>query len=128
MSQLHNFISILNLSLKSGNFFFRFQKTKFVLQILHILIKNHYIIGYKICPDHKTSLLIFLKLTVNSKRPVMVACKILTSSNNPTYLKYNTNHFPLDSSLVIISTSQGLLTQKEAFYRKLGGRFLFKVI
>jgi ribosomal protein S8 len=128
MGQLHNFISTLNLSLKSGNFFFKFQQTKFILQIIHFLIKHQYFIGYKACPERKGYLLIFLKLTVDCKRPLMVACTIVTGCGNPRYYKYNSSCLHADSSLLVLSTSRGLATQKEAHYRRLGGRILLKIV
>lgn len=86
MYKLHQFISSLNLSLKSGNLFFKIKKTKFTLQIVCLLIKYHYFTGYKLCSNN-SHIIIFLKLTPGCQRPLLVNCTLIANSNCSNYLK-----------------------------------------
>ena len=67
MTQLQKFIAVLNLNLKINSFFFKFKKTKFIIRIVKLLIKNNYFVGYKICLSDSTKLIIFFKLNFEKK-------------------------------------------------------------
>jgi hypothetical protein len=60
MTQLQQFISVLNLHLKTNSFFFKFKKTKFILRIVKLLIKTNYFIGYKNCLAYSKKIKKFL--------------------------------------------------------------------
>ena len=89
MMQLQNFIAILNLNLKINSFFFKFKKTKFILRIVKLLIKNNYFIGYKVCNNDPTKLIIFFKLNFEKNRPFMLSCVQISRPNRVIFIKCN---------------------------------------
>lgn len=127
MSQLQKFISILTLTLKQNLFFFKITKTKFILRLVILLIRYNYFIGYKILSSDPSKLIIFLKLNFTRSQPYMMSCKQISKFSSPVYVKYHQLR-NLNSSLLILSTSKGILTQKEAFYYQLGGIILCKIV
>jgi ribosomal protein S8 len=127
MLQLQNFISILNLTIKANNFFFYCNKTEFILKIVKLLIKHNYFVGFKIAPLDKNKIMVFLKLNFERSRPLFTTCKLISSCSRPVYVKYN-KWSSNTSSLLVLSTSRGLVTQKEALSHRLGGLLLFKII
>jgi len=126
MTQLQYFIAVLNLNLKGNSFFFKFKKTKFILRIVKLLIKNNYFVGYKVCVEDSTKIIIFFKLNFERNRPFMLSCEQISSPSRPVYAKYN-QWSQSSSSLLILSTSRGIMTNKEAWAYHLGGTILFKI-
>jgi ribosomal protein S8 len=126
MTQLQYFIAVLNLHLKKNSFFFNFKKTKFILQLVKLLIKNNYFIGYKHCINNPTEITIYFKLNFEKNRPFMLACEQISSPSRPIYIKHN-QWSQSSSSLLILSTSRGIMTNKEAYTHHLGGIILFKI-
>jgi ribosomal protein S8 len=113
MTQLQKFIAILNLNIKANIFFFKFIKTKFILQLVKLLVKYNYFIGYKVCSLDSSKLIIFFKLNLEYNKPFMVSCKQVSSSSRPVYVKFN-QLSQFSSSLLILSTTCGVMTHKEA--------------
>ena len=126
MTQLQYFIAVLNLNLKRNSFFFNFKKTKFILRIVKLLIENNYFIGYKFCTNDPKKIIIFFKLNFEKSRPFMLSCEQISSPSRPVYIKHN-QWSQSSSSLLILSTSRGIITNKEAYAYHLGGTVLFKV-
>lgn len=113
MTQLQKFIAILNLNIKTNTLFFKFFKTKFILQLVKLLIKCNYFIGYRTCLKDPSKLIIFFKLNLERNKPFMVLCKQISSSSRPVYVKFN-QLVPSSSALLILSTTHGVMTHKEA--------------
>lgn len=126
MTQLQNFIAILNLNLKTNSFFFKFKRTKFILRIVKLLIKNNYFIGYKVCNIDPTKLIIFFKLNFEKNRPFMLSCVQISKPNRVVFIKCN-QWSQSSSSLLILSTTRGIVTNKEAWAHRLGGIILCKI-
>jgi ribosomal protein S8 len=126
MTQLQQFIAVLNLNLKINAFFFKCKKTKFILRIVKLLVKNNYFVGYKTCMRDSSKLIIFFKLNFEKNRPFMLSCEQISKSNRPIYLKFN-QWSQSSSSLLILSTTRGILTNKEAWNYRLGGIVLCKI-
>ena len=126
MTQLQKFIAVLNLNLKINSFFFKFKKTKFIIRIVKLLIKNNYFVGYKICLIDSTKLIIFFKLNFEKNRPFMLSCVQVSKPNRVIFIKYN-QWSQSSSSLLILSTTRGIMTNKEAWAYRLGGVVLCKV-
>jgi ribosomal protein S8 len=89
MTQLQQFISVLNLHLKTNSFFFKFKKTKFILRLVKLLIKSNYFIGYKACSEDSSKIVIFFKLNFERNRPLMISCELVFRPNKLVFLKYN---------------------------------------
>jgi len=126
MTQLQHFIAVLNLNLKTNSFFFKFKKTKFILQIVKLLIKSNYFIGYKVCNSDPTKLVIFFKLNFEKNRPFMLSCVQVSRPNRVVFIKHN-QWSQANSSLLLLSTTQGIMTNKDAWLKRLGGIVLCKV-
>lgn len=127
MTQLQKFIAILNLNIKANIFFFKFVKTKFILQLIKLLIKYNYFIGYKSCVKDPLKIIIFFKLNLEQNRPLMISCKQISSSSKSVYIKFN-QCSQFSSSLLILSTTRGIMTHKEACSYRIGGIILCKII
>lgn len=126
MTQLHYFISTINLNLKVNSFSFKFVKTKFILRLVKLLIKNNYFIGYTYDKNDLTKILIFFKLNFEQTRPFMLSCEQISKLNRPVYVKYN-QYVHSQSPLLVLSTSRGVMTNREAWIQCLGGIVLFKI-
>lgn len=113
MTQLQKFISILNLSIKTNSFFFKFSKTKFVLQLVKLLIKHNYFIGYKNCTIDSSKVIIFIKLNLEWNKSLIVSCKQVSNTSRTTYVRF-TQLPQSSSSLWVLSTVKGIMTHKEA--------------
>lgn len=126
MTQLQQFISVLNLHLKTNSFFFKFKKTKFILRLVKLLIQNNYFIGYKICLEDSSKIIIFFKLNFERSQPLMTSCKLIFRPNKIVHLKCN-QWSQSSSSTLVLSTSRGILTNREAFLHRVGGVVLCKI-
>jgi ribosomal protein S8 len=89
MTQLQQFIAVLNLNIKINSFFFKFKKTKFILRLVKLLIKNNYFIGYKLCAEDPAEIVIFFKLNFERNHPIMLSCELVSTPNRPVYIKFN---------------------------------------
>jgi ribosomal protein S8 len=127
MSQLQNFLSNLNLCIKSNKTFFSCKKTEFILRIIKLLIKHNYFVGLKVLLLDKTRILVFLKLNSEYNRTFITSCRLVSTPNRPVYVKFN-RWSSSQVSLLILSTSRGIMTHKEALAAQLGGLILFKII
>jgi ribosomal protein S8 len=87
MYQLQYFITTLNLSLKQNKSFFIVTKTKFILQLIKLLIKNKYFIGYKLHKHKK--LIVFFKLNLSCGQPLMRTCNLISTLGCRIFVKYN---------------------------------------
>lgn len=127
MTQLQSFISLINLSIKAKKSFFTIIKTKFILQLVKLLIRHRYLIGFKQCSNEKTKIIILFKLNFKQNKSVIAACTQISKFSRPIYLKYG-QWVTDNTSLLILSTQRGLLTQIEAERYKIGGLLLCKLI
>lgn len=127
MLQLQNFLSALQLCLKSNKFFFSCNKTEFTLRVIKILIKYNYIVGFKNSSVDKRKIIVFLKLNADRSRPFITSCKLISTCSRPIYAKVN-NCASDRASLLILSTSKGILSYQEALSAQVGGLVLFKVV
>jgi ribosomal protein S8 len=65
-------------------------------------------------------------LNFERNRPLMISCELVFRPNKLVFLKYN-QWSQSSSSLLILSTSRGILTSREAFSHRLGGIVLCKI-
>jgi len=127
MLQLQKFISTLNLSIKSKNFYFKITYTKFILNIIQLLVKRGYFIGFKLCSDNPRKVVVFFKMNLEQKSLIFSSCHQVSKPNRPIF--FRGGQMPINTtSLFVLSTERGLLTHKEASIYKIGGLVLFKLI
>ncbi len=100
--------------------------SKFCESISKLLKKNNLIDTYEtVDEDHKT---LRLKLKYVNKEPVVNDVKLFSKPGRRLYEKSSSIPWGMTpSSLIIISTSQGLMSQKEAAAKKIGGELIAEV-
>ncbi len=100
--------------------------SKFCESITKILEKHNLIETYQVIEDgHKV---LNLKLRYINKQPVVNEVKLFSKPGRRLYEKSSSIPWGMTpGSLIIISTSQGLMSQKEAVSRKLGGELIAEV-
>ena len=97
--------------------------------VLKILLNNGYINEYKVIDnDNKKSIEVYMK--VFNKKKVINSFKLLSTPGRRLYndlaeLKYRYSFNPF--SLVIVSTSKGVLTITDAIKNKVGGQLVCEI-
>lgn len=96
-------------------------------EILKILVQN----GYLKSVDKKNinrKNFLEIKLLYNNKQPALSNFKIISKPSRHIYKSYKELKVVRSGyGLGIISTSKGLMTEKEALKNKVGGEYLFEV-
>lgn len=96
--------------------------SKVITKILEILKKNQFIDSFKIIEDGKSGL-VTVKLNGNINKCGAITPRFSTKNDN--YEKFEKRFLPAqDFGIIIVSTSKGLMTHKEAIEKKLGGRLI----
>nr|YP_010131759.1 ribosomal protein S8 [Thalassiosira profunda]QPZ94127.1 ribosomal protein S8 [Thalassiosira profunda] len=117
--------NLKNSQISRRNFIFQ-QKTKLTIAFLNILWDEGFILGYKIDNVDSSLLKIFLKYKKGN--PVIKSIKcVYTPSRNIHYSVAQLWKFDSKKSLVILTTSKGLLTAQECRKAQIGGKPLFIV-
>ena len=95
--------------------------------LVKILIKNNYLISYKV-DGKKPKLNLNLTLKYVRKQPAVVQVKRISQPGVRHYVnKSNIHKLTIGRGLVIISTSKGIMTAKEARKLNLGGEIIGKI-
>jgi len=96
--------------------------SKLIKKVLDILQSRGYIQGYQEIEDGKGNM---LKITISGKINKCGAIKPRHSATISDYEKFENRYLPAkDFGLLIVSTSQGIMTHVEAKDKKLGGKLL----
>jgi len=107
----------------------RIQKSNFCIDILDLLYKEGYILGYKMDPLNKNKIIVFLKYIVNT--PAISHIECISTQGRRSYsrisLLWQTKKLNQEKITYVLSTTSGLMTDKEALKRRLGGELLFKI-
>jgi small subunit ribosomal protein S8 len=102
--------------------------TKTNTKISHILKKEGYIDSFNTLNDSKTKLEIHLKYLGHQKKPCITNLKRLSSPGLRLYSNYKEIPSILGGrGLVILSTSSGIMTDREARANKVGGEVLCSI-
>ena len=100
--------------------------SKYCESISKLLKKNNLIDSYEVMADGSKQLL--LKLKYVNKEPVVNDVKLFSKPGRRLYEKSSSLPWGMTpSSLIIISTSRGLMSQKEASAQKIGGELVAEV-
>lgn len=108
-----------------GSKFVKIPATSFILQILEILKLEKFILNYYLLSNNKE---IFVNLRYEKNYPLIQIIELLSKPGLHKYVnlkkikKTNNNY-----GQTLISTPSGLLTNKQADIKKIGGEFLFKI-
>ena len=99
-------------------------KSKNIINLLNILIKEGMIKGYKISLDNK----IYIYLKYKNNEPVFKKIKRISKPGKRVYLKNKDLYFNSKiKNLSILSTSQGLLTHQQAKKLNVGGEWVCQI-
>ncbi len=119
-------ISGINLGVKSNFFSLQVELNKKNLNILRYLYQNGLINSYSILKSNKKISLFFSYYY--EKKPILYVKKI-SKSGRKIYVSWKTlrNWLIYKNHYLILSTNQGILNNREAISRKLGGELLFLI-
>ncbi|MCS6788955.1 MAG: 30S ribosomal protein S8 [Patescibacteria group bacterium] len=101
--------------------------SKFDFEILKILTEK----GYIKSVDKKTidkKLFLEIKLLYNNKKPAMSNFKLISKPSRHIFKKY-TELKPVKNGFGIglVSTSKGVMVEKDAIKKRVGGEYLFEI-
>lgn len=101
--------------------------SKIKMEILDIIKKEHYIDDYKIIENKFKELEVQLKYKEDGK-PQFRSLSRVSKSSKRVYRKNDNLPVVLNNfGIAIISTSQGLMTNKEAKAKKIGGEVICEI-
>ena len=102
--------------------------TKINQQISQILEKEGYIKSFKVSLNSCDSIELNLKYLGNTKRPCITNLKRLSSPGLRVYSNYkNIPRIFNGMGLIILSTSKGIMTDRKARLKKIGGELLCSI-
>ncbi|MFA4858986.1 MAG: 30S ribosomal protein S8 [Candidatus Margulisiibacteriota bacterium] len=96
--------------------------------LVKILIKNNYLTDYKVDGKKPAEKNLNLTLKYVRKQPAVAQIKRISKPGVRHYVnQFNIKKLTIGRGLVIISTSQGMMTAKEARKQNLGGEIICKI-
>lgn len=123
MYLLNNFINTIKTGLISKRKIVIVRNTKLIYKIVNILYKEGLIYGFYYKNNN-----IFIELKFFENEPLIIDLKLISKPGKRIYMssssiekKYN-NKF-----LIIVSTSSGVLTHKDAILQNKGGELLLEI-
>ena len=106
------------------------KKSKKCLTVLDLLYKEGYISGFKQDPENKYKILVYLKYNSNNVAAISYIQQISTQGFR-IYIKvsllWEIKKLNQQKVTYVISTPYGIITDKEALEKKIGGELLFKI-
>ncbi len=113
---------------KAGFDYVDIPASKMKLNIARVLKEEGYITGYKFIKDKKQGVLrVILKYDQN-KVPVITGMKRISKPSRRVYVKCDKIPYILNGyGIAILSTSKGIMHDREARKRRLGGELLCSV-
>lgn len=128
--ELQKFFRAYTQARKIKSLFFRYSfLTTNIVQMLQCLEKESYIAGYHINFE-KQSVKVFLSYEMSRNEPLRQKIVFFSTSGKnriATVGMLRLFHYQYPYSLVILSTSAGLMTSKECLAKNCGGEFLVSI-
>jgi|SRR6185437_4090298 ribosomal protein S8 len=128
--ELQKFFRAYTQARKIKSLFFRYPfLTTNIIQILQCLEKESYIAGYHMNRE-KQSVTVFLNYEMSKNEPLrqkIVFFSIRGQKRVATVEMLRLFHYQYPYSLVILSTSTGLMTSKECLAKNCGGEFVVSI-
>jgi small subunit ribosomal protein S8 len=114
----------LNAKLK----FATFQHSKFIERVCQILVDDGYISSFEVMYNEKGMKLINVKLSYFNASPVIKEISLISKPSRRVYMGIKEiKPFRNGFGLLIISTSKGIMSYRDAFKKKIGGEILCSV-
>jgi small subunit ribosomal protein S8 len=139
MKSVNNLFSSLQNGQKAKKHLINIPKTKIACDILNILLAEGYICGFahtkldfvkkgSSCNDdkHKSQIQILLKYI--NEEPVIKKIRQVSSSGCRVYIDYKKVQLLPSACFLILSTSKGVMTNKNAKSFQIGGEILCRII
>jgi small subunit ribosomal protein S8 len=122
-----NMLTIIRNGLSSNKLEVIVPSSKFKVSILEILKKENYISDFQVTTEGVKST-ITIKLKYQDKKPVISHIKKFSKPGMKMYVNYQQIPRPLKGmGLVVISTSQGVISGKDAWRKQIGGELICEV-
>ena len=128
---LANMFVSINRGILKNQFKIHCKKSKYLLNILSIFFKEGLINGYRISKDNNNNVEILLKYIYG--QTIIKKIKKISTNGKLVYIKKNKlinkllyENKNLDG-IIILSTSKGLMSHKEAILKNLGGFIICKI-
>lgn len=125
--QIADFITRIRNAVKVGKNEILVPTSKLKAQVVEVLVKNGYIAGFEITNDKPRGM---LKVTINEAGTNAKINEISKVSKPGRRVYAGADELPVIKSgrgMIIVSTSKGLMTGREAKKNRLGGEILVKV-
>ena len=128
MKLLDIFFASFQNNLKQNKPSFKIKKNNYILNILKVLLKHNFILGFH--KYNEEELIIFMKNKNQfAQNFVITKLKRISKSSRPVYIKYQDLYkIKKKNSYYILSTSKGLLLDAEALKHKVGGLLICYVV
>ncbi|XBT18312.1 MAG: 30S ribosomal protein S8 [Candidatus Shikimatogenerans sp. Tduv] len=123
------FLNKIKIAIKIKKKYIYFTYIKYLIRILFILKKEGYIYNFLIIKNNNIALRkikIYLKYLNNES--VINSIKVISKPSRRIYVKYK--NIPIiknNYGISILSTSKGILSNKNSIYNKVGGEYLFYI-
>lgn len=112
---------------KTNKVFVKARRSGFIFLVLNKLVREGFIYGFT--PDGLYDVKVFLKYNSTGK-PIIFNLERVSKSSRRCFIKVHQlqNYLkPTDNSVFFLTTSKGILTNKEALLLNIGGEILFKI-
>lgn len=123
-STLSNFLSNLKNHCLSKKQVLKQKKTKQIIKIVDLLIKEGLLNGYYLSNNNIINIL----LKYNNQKPVINQIQLISKPGKRVYVKNKWILKNQKDSLFILSTQKGFLTHMDAQRLNLGGELICKII
>jgi len=122
-STLSNFLSNLKNHSLSKKTILKQQKTKQIIQLVNLLVKEGYLNGYYLSGNN----MIHVMLKYNQEQAVIQNIKQISKPGKRIYIKNKWLYQNKTPNLYVISTNEGFVTQNQALQLNLGGELICKI-
>ena len=123
---LSNFFSNIKNGYLSKKYIIKQQKSKQIINILNLLIKEGLIKSYKFCNKNNNFVYIYLKYKNN--KPIITNIKKISKPGKRVYIKNKELFIKNNKGFYILSTSKGILTNLQAKQYNCGGELICLIL
>lgn len=121
-----SFIAILNSNVNNRTLFCRVPFSRFIVKVLHLLFQSGFISGYRLFSSSYVD--VYYKYFMNQN--CIRSIKVISKPGRRRFFSYKQLHrhfLKFNSSCIVVSTSQGLMTNHDIASSKIGGELLFVI-
>ena len=102
--------------------------TRFKTEIARVLLREHYINNFKVIEDRKQGVLrLYLKYTADDQSVITGIKRVSTPGRRQYVARHQVPRILGGLGTAIVSTSRGLMTDREAREAGLGGEFVCQI-